>query len=342
MKNDLYRTTQSGCLISADLPLLVETLDHLENNSVISTYAPKLRPGKPWRSQIVENWLLVSASFLESSELRCVLSREGQVNIYGPGGKPDHTFQIPEAGVFCETANDLGYVNRVRAVGSDLYVCGQSRQVYRFDWNGKDLNAGQWVNVAGLMRQPPMPEPPDEATQAADEDALDRWMDENEAIDLVDIHGPSKDDLYSVGDEAWHWNGTQWRQLELPTDEPLAAIKVLNPKEVCFVGHNGTLLFGNATDGFKDLSSTDDNQNFTAVEWFDGRLFMASNFGLFTYDPTRKRIQPYKTDLKTELQDTHHLEAKDGVLWSFGFKDLAFFDGKSWTRVDHPDNPPIV
>lgn len=341
MNSDLFRTIQASCLVECDLPLLVETLDNFEGNSVISTFAPKLRPNKPWRNQIVENWLLVSACYLIPKELRCVLSREGQVNIYGPGGKPDHTFQIPEAGVFCETANDLGYVNRIRAVGEDLYVCGQSRQVYRFSWNGVDLDTGQWVNVAGSMRQPPMPEPPDDAAQATDKGALDRWMDENEAIDLVDIHGPSSDDLYTVGDEVWHWNGHRWAQLVLPTDEPLAAIKVLNVDEVVFVGHNGTLLHGNARSGFKNLSTVDDNQNFTAVEWFEGLLFMASNFGLFTYDLKRKVIEPYISGLKPELKDTHQLEAKDGVLWSFGFKDLAYFDGKTWTRVDHPDNPPI-
>lgn len=185
-----------------------------------------------------------------------------------------------------------------------------------------------------------MSEPPDEA----DEAALDAWLGANNAIDFVDINGPSSRDLYAVGDEAWHWNGQQWRQLALPTDEPLAAIKVLNTQE--FAGHNGTLLLGNAADGFTELSSRDDNQNFTAVECYEGqnlpgRLFLASNLGLFTYDLFTKRIEPCLTGLRPEVQDSHVLEAKDGVLWSFGFKDLVHFNGRVWTRVDHPDNPPI-
>ena len=60
-----------------------------------------------------------------------------------------------------------------------------------------------------------------------------------------------------------------------------------------------------------------------------------------SYDPAKKTIEPYATDLSPDLQDTHILEAKDGILWSFGFKDLAWFDGKTWTRVNNPDNPPI-
>ena len=98
---------------------------------------------------------------------------------------------------------------------------------------------------------------------------------------------------------------------------------------------------GNARQGFSDLSGVDDNQNFTGMELFDGKLFLASNLDLFAYDPSRRKIGRIVTTLKPDLQDSHILEAKDGVLWSFGFKDLAYFDSKTWTRVDHPDNPPI-
>ena len=77
------------------------------------------------------------------------------------------------------------------------------------------------------------------------------------------------------------------------------------------------------------------------MELFGDKLFLASSLGLFTYDAAQKKIERYVTTLTPDLQDTHILEAKDSVLWSFGFKDLAYFDGKRWTRVDHPDNPPI-
>jgi len=338
MKQDLYRTTQASCLLTADMPLMAETLDHFEGNGVISTYAPKLRPTKPWRSQIVEGWSLTSVTYWAETELRCVLSTEGQVNIYGPGGIPDCNFQIPEAGVSGDASAGLGYTLRIRVGGSRLLVCGQSRQVYCFDWNGRDLAQGRWVDMAGPMRQPPMPAPPDDDS---DPDALDAWLDANESIDFLDIHGSSEDDLYAVGDETWHWDGRSWRRLELPTNEPLAALQVIDRQRIAMVGHNGTVLWGNARDGFRDLSTVDDNQNFTGVEWFQGRLFLASNLGLFTCDPTLPGIAPYKTTLKPDLQDTHQLEAKDGTLWSFGFKDLACFDGQRWTRVDHPDNPPI-
>jgi hypothetical protein len=237
-----------------------------------------------------------------------------------------------------EGATGYGYVNRIRAVGSELVVCGQSRQVYRFEWDRKDLASGQWVDMAGAMRQPPISEPPEDQD---DLQALNDWLDANDAVDLRDIAGPAIDDLYVTGDETWHYDGSAWQPIQLPTDEPLNVIKVLDANRVVLAGHNGSLLLGNARDGFTELSSVEDNQNITGVEWFGGKLFLASNLGLYTYDPASQKIEKYATDLKPDLQDTHQLEAKDGVLWSFGFKDLAYFNGQRWTRVDHPDNPPI-
>lgn len=328
-------------MISKMLILLGESLDYARNHdyeiSFVSGYAPIQLPDDPWRVKAYEDWTVVSVCYHLANGFRCVLSREGDVRLYGPGGKPDHTYQIPEAGVWGEAATGLGYVNRIRAIRDHLYVCGQSRQVYRFDWDGKDLATGQWRDVAGPMRHPPMPEPPDDA----DEEAFDRWLDDNDAIDLVDIDGPAEDDIYAIGDEAWHWDGRHWAQIALPTDEPLTAIKVISPNEIYLVGRNGTLLRGNRRDGFVDLSSVEDNQRFVGIEYFDGKLFLASNLGLFVYDPSRRKIERHTTNLKPDLQDTHVLEAKDGILWSFGFKDLAWFDGQTWTRVDHPDNPPI-
>jgi hypothetical protein len=334
------KTIQSGAAIDNMTIILAESLDYARDKdyeiSFVSGYAPIQHPDDPWGTKPYENWFVVSLCHQVKNNLRAVLSREGQVRVYGPGGKPDHTFQIPEAGVFGDAANDLGYVNRIRTIGDSLYVCGMSRQVYRFTWDGKDLSTGEWINVAGSMRQPPSSEPPDD-----DGDAFDQWLEDSDSIDLVDVAGVSEKDIYAVGDEVWHFDGQAWRQLEMPSQEPLAAIKILDSKRIVLVGHNGSLLIGSAKDGFSELSTIDDNQNFTAVEWFEDKLFLASNFGLFTYDPVKKKIEKYATTLKPDLKDTHLLEAKDGVLWSFGFKDLAYFDGKKWTRVDNPDNPAI-
>lgn len=339
---EMFRTIQAGGLIFSNMALLGETMDSFQGNSVISTHAANLRPNAPWRTQIMEDWVIVSVHQWDAVGFRAVLDREGKVNIYGTAARlslsqaEDKVFQIPEAGVFGEAQSGLGYVNRIRAIGDQLYICGQARQVYQFEWDGKTLESGKWRNIAGAMRQAPMSDAP----EGHGED-FDKWLDENDTIDLVDIHGTSSQDIYVVGDQTWHFNGQSWRKIELPTDEPMAAITLLEGNRVVLVGHNSSVLIGNQASGFVDISSVDDNQNFVGVAWYDNQLWLASNLGLYRCDPAIKKIEKYETNLQPDLQDTHQLEAKDGVLWSFGFKDLAHFDGKVWTRIDHPDNPLI-
>lgn len=40
-----------------------------------------------------------------------------------------------------------------------------------------------------------------------------------------------------------------------------------------------------------------------------------------------------------ELSTLHTVEHADGVLWCVGPKEIARFDGKTWTRLHHPDTP---
>ena len=239
------RTVQFGSLIRSYAGLLAETLDAVDSNdydfSSVGYFDGREPSSRKWLVSTYE-WLTVCVTYWEKNEIRCVLSREGNVNLYGPGGSPDRTYQIPDAGVMREGAADYGYVNRIRAIGDGLYVCGQSRQVYRFAPGKPHVLDGHWVDFAGPMRQPPMSEPPDDNGG----EAFDRWLDENDAIDLVDIAGSSESDIYTAGDECWHYNGRQWKQLQLPTDEFINAIKVINADQVVMVGHNGTLLIGSA------------------------------------------------------------------------------------------------
>ena len=125
--------------------------------------------------------------------------------------------------------------------------------------------------------------------------------------------------------------------------ERIVNMYVESEQRIWMCGSNGTLLLGNAQEGFQSLSSVDDNQLFTSVCKFQDKIYLGSNLGLFVYDPAKAEagIERVHTDLKPELQDANIVDSYDKVLWSIGPKDIARFDGHKWERIHDPDNPRI-
>ncbi|MEO3715721.1 hypothetical protein [Roseateles flavus] len=213
----------------------------------------------------------------------------------------------------------------LRQIGEHLYACGGAGQVY------KRVAPNQWEHMdQGLLQAP----------------------DVSERILPRAIHGPDESDIYLVGclsasglpPLVYHWDGSRWLRLPLPeVAERITNIHVESKDRIWLCGSNGTLLLGNARDGFRSLSTVDDNQLFLSVTLFEGRAYLGSNLGLFVYDPADAAagIRPVVTGLVPELQDANIVDSVEGVLWSIGPKDIARFDGQSWTRIHHPDNPPI-
>lgn len=256
----------------------------------------------------------------------CALSEEGDVLFTGGGYTSE---KIPGAGVFSEGAKLWGYVADLQQIGEHLYVCGYRGQVY------KRFGPNDWRHVDDGLLQAPAPETP-----------------MAEAIALSAINGPHESAIYAVGYQhceglpprAFYWDGLTWRLIELPGNaERLTNLYIESEQRIWLCGSNGSLLLGNAQEGFKNLSTAQDNQLFTSVCRYREKIYLGSNLGLFVYDPKRHQdgIQPVVTGMKPELQDANIVDAYENVLWSIGPKDIARFDGAKWQRIHHPDNPKI-
>lgn len=259
---------------------------------------------------------------LDGPDCFVTLSEEGELVFMDVDGLEE---KIPGAGVFSEGAVGWGYMSALKQIGEHLYACGGAGQVYQ------RRGPNDWVHMDQGLLQPP--------------DVAERLLPR--AID-----GPGESDIYLVGGIsasglppfACHWNGAAWRRLPLPAvAERLTALHVESPERIWLCGANGTLLRGNAREGFTSLSTVDDNQLFLSLCRFQGRIYLASNLGLYVYDPADHAggIRPVVTGLQPELQDANVVDAVDGVLWSIGPKDIARFDGTRWQRIHDPDNPRI-
>jgi hypothetical protein len=246
------------------------------------------------------------------------LSWEGHVEIECAGGDPVVDESIADAGLHEEWSKDYGYVFDITAIDDSLYVCGDARQIYLRAKNG------QWSHMdVGLLQEGTLSL---KATRC-----------------LMAIRGSSKENIYSVGTdgEIFHFDGSSWKSIKSGTDEDLLCIKIVNANKVLIGGSNGTLLLGNHKDGFKDLSTYEDNMRISSIEFFEDKIWAASNLGLFTYAEKRSGLLSENTTLIPDLSNVGTLDAADGILWSFGNKEIACFDGRKWKRIDHPDNPPI-
>ena len=282
---------------------------------------------QPWSHHVVEQRVVVVCRYLLPPDYEYFglgyMSEEGGIRLASETQVLDE--KIPGAGVNSPDATGWGYMSDLRQIGEHLYACGGAGQVY------KRVAPSQWEHMdQGLLQAP----------------------DVSERILPRAIHGPDESDIYLVGclsasglpPLVYHWDGSRWLQLPLPeVAERITNIHVESRDRIWLCGSNGTLLLGNARDGFRGLSTVDDNQLFLSVTLFEGRAYLGSNLGLFVYDPADAAagIRPVVTGLVPELQDTNIVDSVEGVLWSIGPKDIARFDGQSWTRIHHPDNPPI-
>lgn len=208
--------------------------------------------------------------------------------------------QIPSAGSY----EGIGATTFIRSISGSLFACGYHGQIYQ-------RGPRRWLPI-------------------------EKGLSERE-LDFNALDGVSETDLYAVGLNGCivHWNGERCEELKSPTRANLERVRCVSAEEVYICGDGGTLLRGNHQEGFKVLSRQ--GEDLWGLEVFQGEVYVASEERLFLYRDGG--LEPVDTGLSPEI-DGYRLDARDGVLWSFGVNDLAFYDGRKWTYVQHPDNPP--
>jgi hypothetical protein len=279
-------------------------------------------------------WVFTKIKWQNAAQLRfndktesfaVFMDREGQTVLFRIGGEGGLAEDISDAGLYRDDSAGYGHMAQLRQIGEHLYACGYGGQVYKRE--GPD----HWVHM--------------------DKELLQK-IDEQESLSPNDINGPHESAIYLVGSVfsagmpafLYFWNGKDWRKIEVPGAAGyLTCICVESESRIWLCGQNGTLLVGNADDGFKSFSTDDEDMDFLSVTVFEGKVYMGSTLEMYIFDPDRPGdgIRPFKTSLEPALKEVFFVEAKDGVLWVVGSKDLARFDGNEWKRIKLPLKPKI-
>ena len=235
------------------------------------------------------------------------LGRQGEVFIAREGEMPAKRAaeRLPDAGT---GAGKLGHVHCLRKIGPTLYACGGSGQMYK-------LTGTAWSHF--------------------DKGPLDTSAEPPDTPSLWAIDGTSEQSIWAVGEggAAWHHDGKAWKRHQLPAQD-LNDVRCVSPAENWICGDGGALFAGRHGQWADHSAAGLDD--FSAVESFKGKVYLAGLDGLYQFDG--KAVVPLDTGLEPAL-DGYRLHANDGVLWSFGPTRLAMFDGKTWSPVPHPDNP---
>lgn len=212
--------------------------------------------------------------------------------------------EIPEAGT---GPGKYGYLNKIRRIGDDLYVCGYLRQVYK-------RSSGKWVAI-------------DKDIRAA--------QSEN-GVGFYGIDGTGPDDIYTVGrkGEIFYYNGRKWQKIESPTNILLRSVCCVSPNLVYICGEKGTVLRG-YRNSWEVIQNDTFEENLYAVEYFKDVPYFAYKGGLVCLK--NDELVPVETSLQTEI-DGSRLHANEDILWSFGDDHIVNFDGKKWQEIICPDN----
>lgn len=317
-------TFQSGLVLGSDRLLLTAALEATAERSYgTRVFEYDGRREQPWKHRDLPWRETVLARYNEGPggpQTVCLLSDEGQIELI----TGDSTIEedITDAGLMKSTAKHYGYVSSARQVGSHLYASGVGGQVYRRTAPGK------WEHMDEGLLQPG--------------DGSSRLM-------LYAIDGSSENDLYVAGDihtgvgipgRLYHWDGKSWRQIIIPPVYGLNAIFVESEQRIWLAGLRGALLLGNQKEGFVSLLPRRGPHLFHDIVCYKEVMYLASNQGLYRYDPERRTIIRVRTGLPREPSYVSHIDQSDDVLWCFGPSDILRFDGETWTAIQLPENPP--
>lgn len=290
----------TGVVRYGDLSYLLATYDDDVKDEIPHTRIYTLDAGK-WGGEDLD-WSAISASVCYSPEERFItISPLGRVHILG-GGENMEEPSIKDKNF---TPKKRGPLREVRGIAAGrAYAVGTCRQAYRRDAPGK------WVCI-------------DQGAQASAKDNVETCF---ESID-----GFSETDIYTVGweGEIWHYDGKKWKEIDSPTNLTLFNVKCGTDGNIYACGQMGTLLRGRGEE-WSSIEHDATEDNLRDLEWYDGSLYVSSMKNIFKLVDN----QLHKVELGKDVPSTcHHLNARDGIMWSIGAKDVMSFDGKKWTRI---------
>jgi hypothetical protein len=327
----------TGCAIDQDSYYIAYSPDKWAETqddpyTVICIYQHTAK--KKWAvSHELRMWNVISMTFpLDMARKVYALDEQGNIERYSL--EESSVERIIDAGL--DNQGKYGYVHKIRFIGNRLYVSGYSGQVYRKE-------GAKWVHFDKGLLRPSVnnfsmgyKSVPKDDTQAL-MNFFSKMVEDRRS--LFDINGLSESSIYVVGTEGFiaYFNGFEWSILKRVTAADLHSIHIISEQDIWIVGSKGTVLRGNAKNGFKVLSRKALETDFYAITCFDNEIYIAGDSGIYTLKG--EKLQRQNISDTENLREVSCIEAKDGVLWALSEKKLLRLQrGSNWEVFKHPNN----
>lgn len=201
-------------------------------------------------------------------------------------------------------------------IGTSIYAIGSGFRVY------KRVNYQVWQEHSTSL-----PVPDGHVERKAE--ALTRSF-------FRDLSGFSESDMYAVGGvgTVYHFNGDQWKQLPFPTNKLLYTVCCAGDGFVYIADFDGSVWKGR-NEQWTQITHGGMSMPFLDMGWFDGRLWCASDYGIWVLEDDKlvlamyakhKPIPPEVAVLSKRID-----VSPDGtVMMVCGSRGAAIYDGNEW------------
>jgi len=207
----------------------------------------------------------------------------------------------------------IGPLEEIRVIDNEAYVVGSGRVVYKHIKNGK------WEAI-------------DKGIRSINDDVAG----------FFSIDGFTHDELYAAGydGELFRYDGTQWRQITLPTNMILYRVLCAPDGKTYVSGQNGILFVGRGDD-WLEIEHNSFNHTIWGSTWFKGSTYFSTSHGVFklvdkTLEPVPILLRNGKEAETKRGISFYRIDADEHSLWSVGPKMAVWTeDGDVWEEVSY-------
>jgi len=214
--------------------------------------------------------------------------------------------------------SEFGYrtIKGINRIGSHVYAAGGWRHIFKR--KAKD----DWVDITTNL----------DRSDLIDKDETGWDTGKSNSTGFGCVGGFSENDVYAAGrgGDCWHYNGSDWNRIDLPTIERIYKIIAVEPDKVYMACGRGILLERNENK-WTVIKFPDNNASFTQMVLFKNTIYISTEFLMYKLvNGTLEKCLPSSQNTEIELFCHHYLSANDHIMLMCGQASAAIFDGDSW------------